>query len=576
MTEKRLQGSGASAGIVTGPAFRFEPARLYPPRRPFTTVDSEMRRFSVARQQARTELEDLQRRLSVRLKQTELEIFAAHAVLISDPMLEEAVRAAVENEEIAEAAVLSASELLAETMRSSGDSYFASRAADIQDIGRRLLRVMLGREDTSLQSLTRPVIITARDLAPSDTASLVPEMTLGICLAEGSPTSHAVILARSLGIACVIGLGSDLMRIPNGAQLALDGSAGEVVVDPEPTTLAHYRAARRRHQERVTQTNLRVFQDAQTTDGQRILVYANIGDLESTRRAVSLGAEGIGLFRTEFMFLDADQPPDEDTQVAAYRAVFEVLEGRPITVRTLDVGGDKPPAYIPFPHEDNPFLGLRGVRVSLENPELFKTQLKAIMRAAVGFEVQIMYPMVESLSTLRHAQRLAGEARTELRESGSYFAAEIPIGIMVETPSAVIMADRLVQECDFFSLGTNDLTQYTLAVDRGASHIRHYFRDLSPPILRMIQQTLNIAHRASRTVSICGELASKPTAIPILLGLGLQQLSVAPTLVPQTKWIVNHFAAFEAQRIAAIALTLPTADDIESFVSEELYKRELI
>lgn len=577
--ETAVSGSGVSVGIAIGTAFNFRPMALKIPQRPVAVVDqeTEMQRFYDARIIARDELSQLQIKTADRAGHSMAAIFEGHTVLLYDPMLEDAIRARVASGRIIEAALQDAVENLAQALRALDDRILSARAADMEDIGKRLLRLLLNVADTSLEALISPAIIVTHDLSPSDTANLDPGLVLGICLSAGSITSHAAILARTMNIPAVFGLGrASIESVINGQPIAMDGSTGHVYINPTEKTLAYFKA----EQERITARRIDIRQSAErecyTADGVHIAVIANIGDLESAEQSVALGAEGIGLLRTEFLFMNAPTPPSEEQQITTYRAIFEAMEGRPVTIRTLDLGGDKPPRFMVFPRENNPYLGWRGIRVSLDNPDLFKTQLRAILRAALGFNVQVMYPMIESITTLRLANQLFAEVRAELDAEGIEYPRGLPTGTMIETPAAAIQIDAIARETEFFSIGTNDLTQYTLAVDRDGDTVTSYFRPLTPAILWLIDRVIETANKFARPVTLCGELASIPAAIPVLLGLGLERFSVVPPAVPQTKWIISHFSIDEARTIARRALAMPTASDIEGYVNDELRKRGLV
>jgi phosphoenolpyruvate-protein phosphotransferase len=404
-------------------------------------------------------------------------------------------------------------------------------------------------------------------LTPSDTASFRPEWLLGFCTAGGGLTSHVTILARTLGLPAVVGLGKEAVdQIPNDASLVLDGTQGQIVLEPTAATLEQYKAARVKASAHLEAIRADSSKDAYTTDGRRVEVGANVGDAESARTAVRFGAEGVGLLRTEFLYLQNTRPPSEEQQVTAYKRVFEAVDGRPVIVRTLDIGGDKPPPYIKFEAELNPFLGWRAIRISLADQPLFKTQLRSILRAATGHRALIMYPMISSLEELRAANALLAEVRSELNAEGREYAQDVPAGIMVETPAAAMMADALALECDFFSLGTNDLTQYTLAVDRTNERVAPLFQPLHPAVLRLVQKTIEAAHQRGRWVGMCGELAGMPKAIPILLGLGLDEFSMAPRSIPEAKWLIGQFTDARAREIAGQALGQATAAEIENLM----------
>lgn len=571
MEEIRLRGIAASDGIAIGPAFCYTPPDLTLPARSPGAADDEWARFEAARDSARAELAALRRRVAERARDEEAAIFDAHRMMLDDPALARKVRQAVEGGQTVERAVAAATAELAELLAGMPDELFAARALDVQDVGRRILRILLELPEAALGNLDRPSIVVAQDLTPSDTASLDPALCLGICTAHGGATSHSAILARTLGIPAIAGLGEPLMQtVSTGAELILDGSEGLLVVAPGADTRDGYRALRAQQAARFLEMKAGVDREARTADGRRVEVAANVGDLESARDAAAHGAEGVGLLRTEFLYLGDVRPPTEEKQVAAYRGILEAMAGRPVIVRTLDIGGDKPPSYLPFPEEMNPFLGWRAIRVCLEETDLFKTQIRAILRAAAGHAVRIMFPMIGDLDEVRRAREIVARAGAELASEGLPHADGVPVGIMVETPAAALMVDVLSVAADFFSLGTNDLTQYTLAVDRGNPKVAGLFQPLHPAVLRLIRQTIDAAHANGKWVGMCGELAGMPRAIPILLGLGLDEFSMAPRAIPAAKHLIGRLGDDRARRIAEEALSLKTAAEVESYMRDVL------
>lgn len=568
MSERRFQGIAAAEGIATGPAFIFRPPQLTIARRTADDPDAEMARFETARQTAEQELAAIREQVRERTDAEHAAIFDAHIMLLNDPALQSSVSDRLEKGASAEAAVQEATDEFAAMFAAMENEMFAARAADIQDLGRRLVRILLGIADTSLDALATPSIVVATDLTPSDTASLVPGMALGLCTAVGGLTSHTAILARTLGIPAVVGLGQEtISQIKDRSQLAINGGTGELIIEPEPEALAAYEAARVERQAWLQKVQEAAAETTHTEDGKRVEVGANIGDVESARDAVSFGAEGVGLLRTEFLYLQNTRPPDEDQQLRAYRSILEVMGERPVIVRTLDIGGDKPPSYIEFGEELNPFLGWRAIRIGFDQPDLLKTQLRAILRAAVGHKAMIMYPMIAGLNDLRRANALLDEARHELETEGLEYVPDVPVGIMVETPAAALLADVLATEADFFSLGTNDLTQYTLAVDRTNERVASYFEPLHPAVLRLIKQTIDASHAVGKWTGMCGELAGMKAAIPILLGLGLDEFSMTPRAIPEAKWLISQLRVEEAQAIAREALSLPTASEVNDYMA---------
>jgi phosphoenolpyruvate-protein phosphotransferase (PTS system enzyme I) len=466
-----------------------------------------------------------------------------------------------------EAAVEQASLELAELLAGLGDEMFAARSLDVKDVGRRLLRILLGLPEMSFAHLHDPVIVAAHDLSPSDTAQMDPQMILGFCTAVGGLTSHTAILARTLGIPAVVGMGEVLFeKLSPGCRLVLDGSAGWLALDPQEETVLASRAAQQRQAAELQDSLRSSHHPAYTADGQRVEVSANIGDLESAREAGQFGAEGVGLLRTEFLYLNDLQPPAEDRQVSIYRSIFEALPGKTVIVRTLDIGGDKPPSYLKFEEEQNPFLGWRAIRICLEETGLFNTQLRAILRAAVGHPVWIMFPMINSLDELECARGSVRQAEQELAEEGLPYAAGLPVGIMVETPAAAVLVDVLAEAADFFSIGTNDLTQYTLAVDRGNPKVAGLYQPLHPAVLRLIRQVIQSAHSRGKWVGMCGELAGMRQAIPILLGLGLDEFSMAARSIPKAKQLIGRLNVEQARQVAGEALSLSKTEQVEKLM----------
>jgi phosphoenolpyruvate-protein phosphotransferase len=571
MSEITLKGIPASDGIVIGPAFCHRPLQLEVPSRSPGSVQDELRRFQACCEQAGKELDEIKANVLARSGPETAAIFDAHKMMVMDPMLYDAVKSRLEAGQIIETAVSDASEELAAMLGSMQDELFAAREADMRDVGQRLLRILLGIPDTSVNKLSSPAVIVAYDLTPSDTVSLQSEFTLGFCTAAGGLTSHVAILARTLGLPAVVGLGKKALdQISDGTKLVLDGTGGSVILDPEPAMLGRYESMRKKATTRLAAMQITSSKEAVTADGRRVEVGANIGDADSAGEAVRFGAEGVGLLRTEFLYLQNTRPPNEVQQMAAYKSVFDAMGNRPVIVRTLDIGGDKPPAYLKFDAELNPFLGWRAIRICLDDHPLFKTQLRAILRAAVGHRALIMFPMISSLEELRAAKAVLAEVRAELDAAGLDYAREVPVGIMVETPAAAMLTDFLAFECDFFSLGTNDLTQYTLAVDRTNERVAKLFQPLHPSVLRLIKRTIEAAHQRGKWVGMCGELAGMQKAIPILLGLGLDEFSMAPRSIPEAKWLISQFTDARTREIAEQALNQATAAEIEDFMVDVL------
>jgi phosphotransferase system enzyme I (PtsI) len=411
------------------------------------------------------------------------------------------------------------------------------------------------------------MVIVAGDLTPSDTAQLDKQRALGFCTAGGGLTSHTTILARSLGLPAVVGLGEEVLSISTGTLLIIDGDEGVVIADPDEASLAAYRArqARWRAQQRAARRAAQ--EPAVTRDGHRVEVVANVADLPSAQAALEHGAEGIGLLRTEFLYLNRTTMPGEEEQYEAYRAILDVMGERPVIIRTLDIGGDKPAPYLDIGEELNPFLGWRAIRLSLSHPEMFKTQLRAILRAGHGHDVKIMFPMITVLAEFQQAKALLREVQDELTAEGVPHAEGPEVGIMVETPAAAIAADVLAQEVDFFSIGTNDLIQYTMACDRTNERVASLYQPLHPALLRLIKGVIDAAHSAGKWVGLCGEMAGEREAVPILLGLGLDEFSVTSAAIPAVKSIIRSLSLAEAQAVAREVLDLATAEEVQAHLA---------
>lgn len=410
-------------------------------------------------------------------------------------------------------------------------------------------------------------ILIARDLTPSQTAEMDPSRIVAFCTAEGGPTSHTAILANALGIPAVVGMGEGFLEIEDETMLLVDGTAGLVVSDPTSEMTAAFdgriEAEARQHEGEMATA----FQPAVTTDGQSVEVAANVGNMQDARNALKYGAEGIGLLRTEFLFLHRSKPPDEKTQMSAYRSIFEMMGTHPIVVRTLDIGGDKEVPYYDFGSEANPFLGYRAIRISLEHADEFKSQLRALLQAAKGHDMRLMFPMIATLDEFRQAKKLVEQAGEELSSSGTDVMEGLQIGIMVEIPSVSILADRFASEVDFFSIGTNDLTQYTMAAERGNKRLAHLNDPCHPAILRQIDQVVRAAHARGKWVGICGEMGGDPDAVPILLGLGVDELSMSAARIPRVKQIIRKWSVADARQVATRALELENAVDIRHLVN---------
>jgi len=560
---RKLRGIPVSEGIAIGPAFVYRPEKPKFERRQVEDVETELERFQRAVERSKKQLSEIYAKAKDEMGEDTARIFEAHLLFLEDPALLEKVHSKIKDKKLnAEAAVAETVEEFVAAFETMEDEYMHARAADVQDVGQRILRNLLGISGKSLDELTSPVIVVAEDLAPSDTAQMDKSLVLGFCTAGGGTTSHTAIMARILGIPAVVGIREGLLNVESGQVLIVDGQEGAVIPEPSGKLIAEYRRRQREFRARREAALTLAQESTRTIDGHRVEVVANIGDVDSARIALEYGAEGVGLLRTEFLYLRRTSMPTEDEQYAAYRAIANVMGKRPLIIRTLDVGGDKQLPYLDIGEELNPFLGWRAIRLCLKQADLFRTQLRAILRAGHERNVKIMFPMIADLEEVRQAKRILAEAKAELEAKDVPFAQDVEVGIMVETPAAALAADILAEEVDFFSIGTNDLIQYTMACDRTNERVAHLYQPLHPAILRLIRGIIEAAHAAGKWVGMCGEMAGEPLAIPILLGLGLDEFSMNAVAIPKAKEIIRSFSLEEAQQVASYILSLKTLEEV--------------
>lgn len=563
-------GVPASPGIAVGPAVWHRPAfDAPPPDLAAGDPDSEAARLDGALDAARKELAALERRTAAMAGKQEAEIFVMHRLLLDDATIAGDARQRIaERHESAEAAWYAVIDQAAESFRQLPEGYMRERAADLVDVGARVLRLLTGAPPSGPR-LDRPSVLLAADLGPSDMAHLDPTLVLGIVTAQGGATSHAAILARSMGIPAVAGAGALAANVADGVTVALDGTTGEVWIAPAPDVLSSIESRRASWLAARQAALAGAARPAVTVDGRHLHVHANIGTPADAAPALLNGAEGVGLFRTEFLFLDRAAAPDEEEQRAAYVAAAAAMPGLPVVVRTLDIGGDKPVPYLGdfAAGEDNPFLGLRGIRFCLARRELFLTQLRALLRAAAEHPLRVMFPMVAHPGELAAAKSLLEEARAALAAEGLPHG-PVEVGIMVEVPAAVALADQLARESAFFSIGTNDLAQYVMAADRGNAAVADLSDALHPAVLRMVRDTVAAGNAAGIPVAMCGELAGSAEAIPLLVGLGLDELSMNGPAIPRAKDVVRGCDMVACARLAERALELPDAAAVRRFLRD--------
>jgi multiphosphoryl transfer protein len=556
--EGTIVGIAASPGIAIGPARRLTAPSMEIPDGRASDPEGEWRSLVGAIDVAKNEIEELRRDAARRLGESEAQIFDAHLLLLADDeLLAPARTGIVEESRSAARAWRTAIEDIAGRYERLEDEYQAERAADVYDLGNRVLAHILGVP--AARSVTGPGILVVKELAPADAAALDPEVTPGIVGAAGGATSHGAILARSLGIPAVVGAGDGVLGIDEGTTLIVDGAAGRVFVNPAADEIDRFTARRDRAHRLAAEQRAAAAAPAQTADGTRIHVYANIGRPEEAGRALQEGAEGIGLLRTEFLFVDRSEAPSEDEQVAVLTHIAEQLGGRPVIVRTLDAGADKPIAYAAQAAESNPFLGVRGIRLSLRHEALFNTQLRAILRAAADHPIKVMFPMITTVAELDAALAAIDRARTDLSNEGTAVPDEIETGIMVEVPAAALTAGAFAKRISFFSVGTNDLAQYTLAAERGNERVAELADALHPAVLRLIAEVVRAAKTHRVWVGVCGEVAGDPLAAVLLTGLGVTELSMAGAAIPAVKDALGNVRLKAAADLAAQALAADSA-----------------
>ena len=574
----RIQGISGSRGVAVGNVYRYIQEEIVIPD--YTVADDkveeEIGKFAAAMAATLKQLDTIRQKALDEMGPEEAAIFEAHMQIAQDPSLSDGIKSLVESSHTnVVAATAQTIETFANIFLGMDDPYMRERGADIKDIGDRLMRNMLGMNPRGLSHISGEVILVAPDLAPSDTASLDKNVVKGIVTAAGGPTSHAAIMARTLEIPAVMGVG-DIEGFVDGEKAVVLGTDGIVETNPSDADWTEYTNQAAAYQEELKRLRESANLEATTTDGHHVELFGNIGKSKDAKHALTMGAQGIGLYRTEFLYMENDELPTEDVQFEEYKKVAEDMQGQPVIIRTMDIGGDKELKCLDLPSEMNPFLGYRAIRISLNRPDIFKVQLRALLRASSFGDIHIMYPMIASVEEVKQANAMLEECKAELTAEGKEFNKDIKVGIMIEVPAAAVISPILAKYVDFFSIGTNDLCQYTLAVDRMNESIGSLYQPLHPGVLRLIKHVIDASHEQGKFTGMCGELASDPVATMILLGLGLDEFSMTASSIPLIKKILRSVSIAECEEVANKALAMDTAEEITEYAKSVLAEKDLL
>ncbi|WP_214872512.1 phosphoenolpyruvate--protein phosphotransferase [Exiguobacterium sp. s140] len=564
-----IKGIGASAGMAVAKAFVMETPSFDIPSHKIEDVAAEKARFHDAIAQSKTELEAIREHTLRELGPDKAEIFSAHLLIVEDPEIVSQVNDKIESENMNAAKAL---DEVAQTMimifESMDNEYMRERAADVRDVTKRVMAHILGVTFVTPASISEEVIIIAEDLTPSDTAQLNRKYVKGFATNIGGRTSHSAIMSRSLEIPAVVGTKVALEEIKNGDLVIIDGTEGDVFVNPSEDLVKEYEGKRADFEAYKEELKQLVNEESITADGHKVKLAANIGTPNDLEGVLKNGSDAIGLYRTEFLYMDSETFPTEEEQYTAYKTVLEGMEGKQVVIRTLDIGGDKELSYLDLPKEMNPFLGYRAIRLCLEETDLFRTQLRALLRASAHGNLAIMFPMIATLEEFRAAKALLLEEEAKLKEEGIEVG-QYETGMMVEIPSTAVMAKQFAKEVDFFSVGTNDLIQYTMAADRMNEKVSYLYQPFNPAILNLLHNVITEAHKAGKWVGMCGEMAGEELAIPILLGLGLDEFSMSASSVLRARSLVKRLTKSETEAIVNEVLNMDTAEEVVNFLSEK-------
>ena len=564
---RRLTGIGASEGVSIGKVLLFIEEEMIIPevKTVDSTVESELTKLDEGLKKSKTQLIAIREKVKEKMGEDKAAIFDGHIMLLEDEDLIMEVQDKIKGEGLPAAKALSDGiEEYCAMISALEDPYLRERAADLQDIGKRWLKNILGIKIKDLSNLEPNTVVVTYDLTPSDTAQLDLENCVGFITEVGGKTAHSAIMARSLELPAVVGVKGVLSEVKEGEAVVMDGEVGVLFLNPAEDVIKEYNDKKEKIEKEKEELKKLITEEAITPDGRKVDIWGNIGSPKDVDAVIEAGASGVGLYRTEFLFMDSDHFPTEQEQYEAYKVVAEKLKGKPLTIRTMDIGGDKELPYLDLPKEMNPFLGYRAIRISLENKEMFKTQLRAILRASQYGQIKIMYPMISSINEIRKANAILEECKKELDAEGKVYDTNIKVGIMIETPSTAIIAYKFAKEVDFFSIGTNDLTQYFLAVDRGNEMVSSLYNSFNPAVLEAIQKVIDSAHDAGISVSMCGEFAGDKKATKLLLGMGLDSFSMSASSMLPVKKIIRNTNYIDAQKHRDIILQQNTPEEVIS------------
>lgn len=557
-----LKGIAASSGITIAKAYKLETPQITIEKKD-SNPQEEIEKFKNALAASRKDIETIKERATGKLSDEELEIFDAHLMVVDDPAMSDEVISMIENEKVnAEYALDVVSNNYISMFESLDDEYMRERAADIKDVTTRIKYHILGVDVADLSLIDQEVIVVAHDLTPSDTAQLDKKFTKGFATEIGGRTSHSAIMARSLEIPAVVGIASVMSEVKHGDLLILDALKGQLIVNPDEKTIEQYQEKAEKYQKEVAALKVLKDKETITTDGHKVEIVGNIGTPDDVAGVIDNGGEGVGLYRTEFLYMNSTELPTEQQQFEAYKKVLVAMNGKPVVVRTLDIGGDKKLPYLPIDPEMNPFLGYRAIRLCLDRKDIFRTQLRALLRASAYGKLRIMFPMIATIDEFVSAKALLEEEKEKLVNEGVEVGQDLQVGMMVEIPAAAVLADEFAKYADFFSIGTNDLIQYSMAADRMSEKVSYLYQPLNPSILRLIKLTIDGAHSQGKWCGMCGEMAGEPDAMAVLMGLGLDEFSMSATSILKARSIANSISYQEMQQLAAKAVKCQRAQEV--------------